>query len=668
MLRLTAPALLFFLLTAINVNVVAKTPWSTDIEPEWLKEVMPEADTFSDKGGEPPVIRAYRTDADNGVEELVGYLYLSADVPPQEKGYSAPIDMLIGLSVEGHLTGLKVLNYVESYRYSRGDFLAREGFQAQFRNKSLNDAFRVRQDVDGVSNATISSWAISRTARDASRQVAKAYLEYEEGGALERTWAANAQAQLQQLSWQEMLDRGIVVQTSVPTPVDTELQLSITYIGRKALGEFFLGADAYARAERDASIRFDTPEMVMVAVGGTGSQLFRQERLSVRQGDSAARRVHPRRMVSAGNASEGKLAGQAEYAAGIVMDKDFDPTQPFTIIYQPLGSYEGVELDYQLSGVGLDLAKGEAILSLEQIEQARLAEAGFLTRLRHAPPWGDTPWGKVLMLLAIFALVMAAFLRKSSRLRWAALTVTLVYLGFIDGGFLSVSHITGAMAQGPSILLNNLPVLMIVVFTLVTTLLWGRVFCSSLCPFGALQDFLSRFTPRRWQVKMTQAIHDRALYIKYGILGLILITAVVQSDLSIFQYFEPFGTLFFFSSSLLLWSILIAILLASLVIKRFYCRYVCPLGAALGLLSLVSPLRIKRVPQCNVCKVCEQACPTGAIRGPAIDFKECVRCDICESKLITRAGTCRHSVEEIAQRRKGAEQVVKIMESPAKPA
>jgi len=72
-----------------------------------------------------------------------------------------------------------------------------------------------------------------------------------------------------------------------------------------------------------------------------------------------------------------------------------------------------------------------------------------------------------------------------------------------------------------------------------------------------------------------------------------------------------------------------------------------PLGAALGVLSLVSLSRIKRVDQCTACTVCEHACPTGAIQRHQIDFKECVRCDICESKLIQKAGVCKHSVDSI---------------------
>jgi ferredoxin len=48
--------------------------------------------------------------------------------------------------------------------------------------------------------------------------------------------------------------------------------------------------------------------------------------------------------------------------------------------------------------------------------------------------------------------------------------------------------------------------------------------------------------------------------------------------------------------------------------------------------------------------VCEQGCPTGAIRSEVVDFKECVRCNVCETKLIEKAGVCRHDMEAIRPR------------------
>ena len=629
-----------------------RTPWSTDLQPEWLQQLMPQATNFSDKEGEPPVYRAYSSNPDTGEQTLLGFVFFSADVPPQEKGYSAPIDMLIGLSVDGEITGIKVLDYHESFRYSRGDFAADSVFQAQFNAKPITDEFRILRDIDGLSAATMTSFGISRGARDAARRVATAYLGYKEGDAQERRWAANAREILEKMSWEEMQNSGMIKTLSMIMLIGTELELTVTYIGREVLGEFFIGEEAYKRAERDASIRLGGREMMLIAVGGTGAMQFRQNLMFLQQGDGPPRRVQVRRFVTAGNADAGAISGRANYAGALVLEDDFDVTQPFTILYQPQGSPEPFGIEYQLGGIGLDLARGLPILSEQDIEDARIANAGFLVRLWYAPPWGVTPWVDVMLLIGLLALAMSAFTRKNENLRWITLTLTLGYLGFFKSGFLSISHITGLLSQGPEVLLTNLPMLIMAVFTLISTILWGRIFCSSLCPFGAVQDYIARFTPKAWRIKVPQAIHDKALYIKYGFLALIIVTALINNQRSIFQYFEPFGTLFFFSSSVLLWAILIAILIGCVLVERFYCRYVCPLGAALGVVALVSPWRIERVPQCRVCKVCEHACPTGAIRKEAIDFKECVRCDVCESKLITKAGSCRHSMEDIAKRQR----------------
>ena len=259
-------------------------------------------------------------------------------------------------------------------------------------------------------------------------------------------------------------------------------------------------------------------------------------------------------------------------------------------------------------------------------------------------------WARVVPILLLLGLATGAFFLKNTKLTWVTLGVTLLFLGFVDGGFLSVSHITSGIWVGWSAFLSDLPLLLMVAFTIVTTLWLGRVLCGFLCPFGALQDFLTRLVPRRFRRRVPWGVHRRALYIKYGVLAFVLIPALAGSRESLYQYVEPFGTVFFRSSSLLLWAIAVAFLAASAVIPRFYCRYVCPLGAALGVVSLISLKRIGRVEQCGPCKVCEHKCPTGAIRGPVINFKECVRCNICEIELNERAGVCGHDMEDVRQR------------------
>ena len=623
------------------------------VDSELLHEVMPAADSFSEKNGEPPVYRAYKTDAGAAEPELIGYLFETPDLPPEEIGYSAPIDVLVGVDLNGTLTGIKILYYRESYKSIRGDFLATEQFPNQFETKNVADGFRVGRDVDGVSRATISSWAVARGIRNAARRVARVYLTDSE-------YVANTNADARALrlleaqSWEDMIDDGLVSELDVTLGDMTTLKLSFAFMGHDGLGELLVGVNDYSRADREASNRVMDGNMILVGVDGDASMPFRQERLAVMQGEEVFP-IERRRFVYVGSADEGKIAKQVRFAGAMVLDDRIDISRAFTILYdtgEPMASFEELaQVDYQVPPLPLALVQGTELpgefLAILDDEYDDEEDAGSFASLIN-----NAQWAEIAALLLLLVLVMTSFLRKSASLRWVTLAYTLVYLGFIDGTFLSVSHITNGIKLGPSLFLADLPLLIIVVFTLVTTLFCGRVFCSSLCPFGALQDFLTRFVPHKLQKRVPQALHDKAIYIKYGILLRLIVLALTYSELSVFQYFEPFGTIFYQSQSILLWGILLAFLAASSVVSRFYCRYACPLGAALGVVSLLSPWRIARVQQCQVCSVCEHACPTGAIRGPDIDFKECVRCDVCESKLISKAGVCKHSVEEVLARHK----------------
>ncbi len=624
-----------------------------EVTEDMLKAAMREADSFSLKEGNPPVYRGYKGDASSPNAELVGYLFETPDYPPEEVGYSAPIDVLVGIELDGTLTGIEVLHYIESYKSIRGDFINSEYFPQQFSRKNIIEDFRVGRDIDGISRATITSWAVARGVRDSARRVALAYLADSEYVAA-TSGDAVALKVYEEQSWDDMIDSGLVQEMLVVQPDGTELELSLAFMGHDGLGELLIGEDDYSTADRDASNRSREGRMLLVGIDGNSSQPFRQERLAIKQGEEVFPVERPR-FVYAGSADDGKIAGKTRFAGAIVLMPELDLTQPFSVLYSTegvVGEFGGIhEMAYQVPPLALALSEGGTIppdLLPEPDEDSPRFQYPDET------VWSElldsAPVSEVIAVILICALVMTAFIRKSAAFRWAALTVTLFYLGWMDGGFVSVSHITNGIKLGPSLFLNDLPLLIIIVFTVVTALLWGRIFCSSLCPFGALQDFITRIVPKRFQYQVPQAIHDVAIYLKYAILAFLVVMAIAYADLSLFQYFEPFGTVFYISRSMVLWGIAAVFLLGALFIPRFYCRYACPLGAALGVVSLVSPWRIKRVPQCDVCKVCEQACPTGAIRGPKIDFKECVRCDICDYKLIAKAGVCKHDIETVKVR------------------
>ena len=616
-----------------------------------LAGVLPQAQRFSPKQGNPPVYIGYESEAQDA--EIVGYAFETTDFEPQEVGYSAPIEVLVGVDLAGELTGIEILFYRESYKSIRGDFLNSERFPNQFDGKSVADGFRVGRDIDGVSRATISSWAVSRGIRNSAREVARAYLG-------EAAVFANASVEdqalslLAPLSWEGLIDDGLVKLWPVLLEDGTQIDLTVAFMGKEKLGEMLVGAEDYSRAEREASNRVREGALLLIGIAGNASSPFRQENLALQQGDWSYQ-VERRRFVYVGSAEAGKSRDKMRFAGAIVLPPEVDISQPFTLFYNTGKEVDSIDqleqVNYQVPPIALALAQGRQVPAeyLPEIidEYADLPiETGLQALL------GSAPWTEIALLMLLLTVAMTAFVRKDARLRWVALLSTFVYLGFVNGTFLSVSHITNFMKQGPGLFLNDLPLLILVVFTLVTTVFWGRVFCSSLCPFGALQDILERIVPRRWRRSLPQWLHDRALWLKYVILAGLIAMAVAYAELSVFQYFEPFGTLFYQSQSLLLWGILSVFVAGSIFVPRFYCRYACPLGASLGVISIAAFWKIKRVPQCEVCKVCEKACPTGAIRLQAIDFKECVRCDVCESKLISQVGVCKHSVESVLARHK----------------
>ena len=139
-----------------------------------------------------------------------------------------------------------------------------------------------------------------------------------------------------------------------------------------------------------------------------------------------------------------------------------------------------------LSPDGQTIDYGALLFEDEEEEQTALARV--LER---------TSWVRVWGFLILLSLATWTFVAKGAGLRWVTVAATFLLLGYFDGGFLSVSHILAGISVGPSVYLGDLPLLILVVFTVVTTLLWGRIFCGFLCPFGALQDLLERIVPKR---------------------------------------------------------------------------------------------------------------------------------------------------------------------------
>lgn len=247
------------------------------------------------------------------------------------------------------------------------------------------------------------------------------------------------------------------------------------------------------------------------------------------------------------------------------------------------------------------------------------------------------PGTEVYVTLLIFFLAILGVYRHNTSLRWAALLSGLVYLGIIKSTMVSVVQVANiGLLKFP--VFQDIPMWYLLIFlTLITSFTLGMVYCGSVCPFATVQELLYNVVHFKKKISkqksLSKEVDEGARYIKYAV----LITAVLASLLlgnSSPATVEVFLTFFTTNATTLGWGFLIFILIISLFHFRFWCKYLCPVGALTGLMARASIFKIKLDGECPGCSVCDKICPTQAIRldqnrKPIIDPAECILCGKC---------------------------------------
>ncbi len=245
----------------------------------------------------------------------------------------------------------------------------------------------------------------------------------------------------------------------------------------------------------------------------------------------------------------------------------------------------------------------------------------------------------VIVLLALMIAGTFALARGYRRARPFAMLISFGFLGFYIGG---CPCPVGAL-QNAFIWLGDVTGHMIVYVqfaaVVLAALIVGRVFCGWACPMGATQYFLFRKETgkkaRRFEISRER--HNVLRWMKYGVL-VVLIGLVLLTRQPVFEEIDPFKALFNLDFSLgvpLLF--LVVLLMGSIVIGFPWCKYVCPLGAFLGLFQRFSIFKIRFSDACTNCGVCSTvSCDYMAIEPgdpcPTVNQMECVRCGECLSR------------------------------------
>ena len=265
--------------------------------------------------------------------------------------------------------------------------------------------------------------------------------------------------------------------------------------------------------------------------------------------------------------------------------------------------------------------------------------------------WGEIlgpQWLDLTLFTAFLVLALVSFFRKSVRLKYVTFIAAVGYLGFWKSTLLSVTDIFRVADLSLPIFKYNLAWYLFAGFAMVSTVLWGRLYCGRICAYGALTQLLDPIVPRKMRFEIPVRIEKHANLIKYGVLALVLAYFFATRDVGVYRFVEPFWMFGLFGTTGM-WIGLAVLLVATVFVRNLYCRFLCPVGAMLGILSNLTVFKIKRWAECNTCKICEKTCEWGAIRGPQIVKSECVRCDDCE-RLYMDQQKCPHW---IILRRKG---------------
>jgi NosR/NirI family nitrous oxide reductase transcriptional regulator len=266
----------------------------------------------------------------------------------------------------------------------------------------------------------------------------------------------------------------------------------------------------------------------------------------------------------------------------------------------------------------------------------------------------------LLVLTAIFFFQDWLSRRPAMRVwvRRAFLFYALVWLGWYASAQLSVVNVltfTSALVSGFNWeFFLSAPLIFILWAAVAAGLLfWGRgPFCGWLCPFGALQELTN--TIAQWlkvpQIKVPFWLHERLWPIKYMIfLGLFGLSLYSVALAEIFSEVEPFKTAIVLKFARE-WPFVIfalSVLSIGLFIERFYCRYLCPLGAALAIPGRIRMFEwLKRWPDCgSPCQRCAKECPVQSIHPEGqINVNECIYCMHCQ-ELYHDDQRCPHMIQ-----------------------
>ncbi len=607
--------------------------------------------------------------------QLHAYAFEAVDVSPVP-GYSGKvINMLITLDTKGNFVDVKLLSHQEPIFVGPVGNELMERFAAQYRGLSVSQNIRILNDsatgssanksaptgtaqIQGISRGTVTAAMMDQSIMQSALKVASGKLGII--GSSDPSRVAKLRFDLfEPANWQQLKEAGLIKQQIISqaqiekpfvgTPVaasanDNELgiefsiaMLSIPQVGKNLLDEagYKKVTDNLSRGMHSLLIVSRGPYTFIgddfILAGGLNRVSLKQKDANFELKDFIF--DHSVKLPADWDRKNARVVLVSGYSA-------LDPSRQFDFQYRVKRSY---------GSFGPRIYEGQYAFNYA------LPSAYWVAAPEPEPAWVRL-WRdqqtNVLILVAGLVVLSAALVKQSwlvakpKRLQWfrlCFLVFTLGFVGWYGQGQLSVVTLTGVIealraGNGLAFLLFDPMSFTLWVFVAISVVVWGRgTFCGWLCPFGAMQELVSVVVKatgfKGW--RLHTRTDAKLKWIKYVALFGLIVTSFVAPTLSrTAAEIEPFKTAvslhFVRAWPYVLWAAIC--LLLSVLVYRGYCRYICPLGAALAIFGKLRLFSwIPRRSECGTpCQTCRHRCEYQAIEPKGkVDYAECFQCLDC---------------------------------------
>lgn len=659
------------------------------------KDVLPGADSFSPRMGKPAYVEAYRKKKDDQDKkdekndhgdkgdrdkesshsekrdcdkkddcELIGYVFLSTDIVDIPAYSGKPVVTLIGMDTQGVVTGVRVLKHSEPILLLGIPESELTKFVKQYVGKFVGSKIEVGAGtgegtigLDAITGATVTVIAENQVVLRSGLAVAR------QVGIIEPTIRPQAKFRKMEnkLDWDALIKNGSVqrlkvstMEVGMPRSDQPYIDIYFGYLNAPAVGRSVLGDSVYQSLM--SRLKPDEHAIFLIANGVEsfkGSGFVRggiYDRVQVAQDMDTA----TFRDLDYLNLYGIEAAGAPHYqesAIFIIRSPTFSGAYPWSLVFlankmdRQTGARTFVNFsrEYWLPGRYLDGGRPEIIEP----------EATWVT------VWKTRKVEVVLFLLwltaagTIYALREKLVRRSTMKdTRWKDYPKYLLWIssiGFVGFYLLAVPSITQVLTWFHSILfewrwelfLSDPFVFLFWIFIIISVFFWGRgMFCGWMCPYGSLAELTyhvaGKLGLKRYQRHLLpQNWHDRLKWLKYGIFAILLVVSFYSIGLAEkLAEVEPFKTTFLVGvwnrswPFVTFWTVL---MVASAFFERPFCKYLCPLGAALAIPSTFRWWGLKRKKECGPCAACAVGCGSQAIDASGrIDQRECLLCLDCQ--------------------------------------